>query len=225
MKNIILYGIIEVVVIAAFNIGFFLIGGTDHVASVWVSYGFIHISYLLLVLSHLFVKEGSQLHTLRMPIYAITSTYFILEFIVGLSIIYWAPKSLVFSTLLQGLICLICVVILITNIIANNITHENIKKHEDELIFIKESTVIVKDLMRKSQYSNIEKHLDKIYYELKSSPVKSSSQVASLEREIMHMIKQLNNIVIDADIDKLKESTTEIINLINHRNNKLNLLN
>ena len=46
MKKNILTVILNTVFIVVFNTLFFLNGGTQHVASIWITYGFLHFAYL-----------------------------------------------------------------------------------------------------------------------------------------------------------------------------------
>ena len=44
-KKIALWIILDLIFLIVFNTVFFVAGGADHPASVWISYGFIHFAY------------------------------------------------------------------------------------------------------------------------------------------------------------------------------------
>ena len=50
-KSKILGSMIHLIILALFNALYFGLGGTDHPASAWISYGFIHFSYLMMILT------------------------------------------------------------------------------------------------------------------------------------------------------------------------------
>ena len=51
--KIILYAIFPFL----FNIMFFMLGGAEHPASVWISYVWIHIAYFIMVATPLYVRK------------------------------------------------------------------------------------------------------------------------------------------------------------------------
>lgn len=51
-KNKILWIIFYSVFILIFNITFFVLGGIEHGTATWISYSFIHMSYLLIIITN-----------------------------------------------------------------------------------------------------------------------------------------------------------------------------
>ena len=60
MKSSIIKIIISLAFLALFNALFFLLGGTKHTDIEWVSYGFIHVAYLMVLLTPLFCLGNPQ---------------------------------------------------------------------------------------------------------------------------------------------------------------------
>lgn len=80
-----------------FNLLFFLIGGVSHIMSVWISYSFIHLSYLCLGIVSLAWKHYQSNIILFTPIFNIGVTYFILTLIWNIIIILIAPNGYKFN--------------------------------------------------------------------------------------------------------------------------------
>ena len=59
MKKInVLWTILYLIFLIVFNLIFYMVGGTDHPASVWISYFFIHFAYVMLVCTPFLTKKG-----------------------------------------------------------------------------------------------------------------------------------------------------------------------
>ena len=59
-KKSILYILLDLVFLAVFNTVFFVVGGTNHPASVWAAYGFIHFSYIMVLVTPFLVRKNSN---------------------------------------------------------------------------------------------------------------------------------------------------------------------
>lgn len=76
MKKL-LVSFIDLVFIIVFNIVFFAIGGVNHILATWIAYSFIHISYIILLLTSLIIKDKENAVIFNIPIISVTSIYFV----------------------------------------------------------------------------------------------------------------------------------------------------
>lgn len=76
-----------------FNAVFFIAGGSEHPASVWVSYGFIHFSYLMLVVTPFLVRKETSAAVFGFSLYTISSVYFFVELVTGIIFILISSES------------------------------------------------------------------------------------------------------------------------------------
>lgn len=56
-KKSLLYILLDLIFLAVFNTVFFVVGGTEHPASVWIAYGFIHFSYIMVLVTPFLVRK------------------------------------------------------------------------------------------------------------------------------------------------------------------------
>lgn len=217
--------ILSLIFLVVFNTIFFVIGGTSHPASVWVSYGFIHFAYLMIILTPLLIRESSSSSVFGFSLYSISSVYFLIEFIVGLIFILVKNESYKFALIFQIIIAGIYIVLLFSNLIANEHTADNIVQHEEEVAYIKNAASRLKLLIGKAEDQKTNKELEKIYDLLHSSPSKSSIEVRSLESEIMDNIFKLENEVYSNNTDKVMTLIKTIESLVETRNRKVKLSN
>ena len=83
-KKSILYILLDLVFLAVFNTVFFVVGGTDHPASVWISYAFIHLAYIMVVATPILTRKSSSASVFGFSLYSISAAYFLTEFVLGL---------------------------------------------------------------------------------------------------------------------------------------------
>src|SRR5699024_4531039 len=100
-KKSVLWILLDLIFLAVFNTVFFVAGGTDHTASVWISYGFIHFAYLMVLVTPFLIRKSSSAAVFGFSLYSISSTYFLLEFVVGLIFIFMKSESYKASLIVQ----------------------------------------------------------------------------------------------------------------------------
>lgn len=224
-KKNILWILLDIVFLAVFNTVFFMVGGTDHPASAWISYGFIHFSYLMILVTPFLIRKSSSQAVFGFSLYSVSAVYFFVEFIVGLVFIFIGSESYKTSLVVQVIISGIYAVMLISNLIANEYTADSVEQHEDEVAYIKNAASRVKMLMGKASDKKANKEIERAYDLLHSSPSKSNNAVAPLESAILRAIYELESAVSSKDEDAIFSKSREIISLAETRNDELKKLN
>ena len=92
-KKSVLWILLDLVFLIVFNIVFFVMGGAQHPASVWISYGFIHFAYIMLVVTPFLIRKSSSAAVFGFSLYSISSAYFFAAFIVGVIFIAAHPEN------------------------------------------------------------------------------------------------------------------------------------
>ena len=224
-KSKVLGSLIHLIVLALFNALYFGIGGVDHPASAWISYGFIHFSYVMVIITPYITQKGKDRATYAASMYTITSAYFAIELIVGAIIIIVAPEGHKFSLFSQLIMAAIYLIILFGNMIADEHTAKSVEKHEAELIYVKESCSMLKEIMSDISDKQLYRKVEKAYDLIQSSPVKSATNVLSIESQVISEIDNLGLAVRNGDATAISASADKIVRLANERNRLLRLSN
>ena len=224
-KKPILYILLDLVFLAVFNTVFFVVGGTTHPLSVWISYGFIHFSYLMILATPFLIRKSSSAAVFGVSLYSISSVYFFVEFFVGLVFIFVGSDSYKASLVTQVIIAGVYAIILISNLIANEHTTDSIERHEDEVAYIKDAASRIKLLMGKASDKKANKAIEKAYDLLHSSPSRSVNAVKSLEKEIKNKVADLENAVTTNETAAVITIAGEIVAKTEERNRKLKMAN
>lgn len=211
----------DLVFLAVFNIVFFMAGGTDHESSVWISYGFIHFAYLMLLITPFLVRKTLNTATFGFSLSFISTIYFIVSFAVGLVFIFTHPESYKISLMIQIIISGIYAIMLILHLIANESTADSIECHEMELQYVKASSSKLKGIMDSVSDKQLWKKIDKIYDLIHSSPVKSSNSVRDYELAVLELIDVLDDNIIRNDIAAAELTISKIERNASERNRRL----
>lgn len=224
-KSKILGGLIHLIALALFNALYFGIGGVGHPTSAWISYGFIHFSYVMMIVTPYITHKGKDRATYAASMYAITSTYFFIELIVGGIIIIVAPEGHKFSLFSQLIMCAIYLIVLFGNMMADEHTAKAVEKHEAELLYVKESCAMLKAILSDISDKQLYRQVEKAYDLIQSSPVKSNASVHNIEGQVIAEIDNLSSAVRYGDSAAISMAADKIVRLANERNRRLRLLN
>ncbi len=225
MKKTILWALLDLVFLAVFNTVFFMLGGFEHPASVWLSYGFIHFAYLMILATPFLIRKGSNAALFGFSIYSISSVYFFVEFIAGLVFIFMRNESIKAALVTQVIIAGIYAIILLSNLIANEHTGDAVDRKEEEVAYIKTASSRIKALVGKIEDKKASKAVEKAYDVLHASPTKSNASLKSLETQIINKVAQLEESVSSNDVTSVITLSGEIVSLVEDRNRKLRLSN
>jgi len=207
-----------------FNVLFFVVGGFEHNASVWISYGFIHFAYIMLLLTPKFIHSGKSSAIFGFSLFSISSFYFVLEFIVGMVFIVVAPESFKLAFLIQFIIAGLCVAMFVSHMIANEHTAKAQAKRQVEINYLKGATVRVKMLLVLISDKDAKKSVERVYDVLDSSPVKSYPDLAEKEQRILKTIDELESAVQQKNNEAVISTAKSLLFKVNERNNLLSAL-
>ena len=181
----------------------------------------INAGYLSLLLIPVISPRQSGQRILSGTLYSIGSYYFIAEFTAGMIFMFRPTESIVWPVAVQSVLFAIYVVLLLSSVLANDSTVSSIDKQRQQRMTLNNRADNLKALLDVVQDSECKKLLTRCHHELKSSPIKSSAEVAVIEQEIDHLIMCLNSYVTTNDIENIRSTVTQIRLAVGRRNNQL----
>ena len=226
MKKInVLWIILDLIFLIIFNTIFFMAGGTEHSASVWLSYGFIHFAYLLLILTPYMVRKSKSSAVFGFTLFSITPVYFLIQLVVGIIFIFVFPEKTTTAFLIQLCIAGLYGIILISNLLANEHTANSEEKRQNQIAYVKEASIKLKGLIDQINDKEAKKKIEAVYDTVYSSPVKSHPNLADIENRIIHSINALQNEVYAGNKENIITLANSLFNDINERNMHLRTMN
>lgn len=226
MKKInLLWIILALIFLIIFNALFFILGGFEHNVSVWISYGFIHFAYFMLILTPMLIRKGKSTAVFGFSLYSISSVYFFAELITGIIFILVSPESYYAALLVQLIIAGLYGIILISHMIASERTADAEEKRQYEISYVKDASEKLKSLLEDIIDKEAKKKVERVYDAIYSSPVKSHSNLAQMENRILQSIVELDEAVSAGNKDTIISMANSLLGAVNERNMRLKTLN
>jgi len=226
MKKInVLWLILDLIFLVIFNALFFILGGVDHNLTVWLSYGFIHFAYLMLLLTPFFIRRGKSAAVFGFSLYSISSGYFLVEFITGIVFIVISPENFRIALLVQLCIAGLYAIILVSHLIANEHTADAEEKRQYQIEYVKNAATKIKIMLDRINDKETKKKVEKVYDEIHSSPVKSHPDLEQMESRILLSINELDDAVSGGNKERIIPIADSLVAAINERNTRLKALN
>ena len=214
-----LWIIMDLIFLIVFNVVFFVAGGTNHPLSVWLAYGFIHFSYIMLIVTPFFIRK-SNAAVLGLSLYSISYFYFVLTFFVDLILIFVRAENykpcLIINVILLGLYG----IVLISNMLANESTIDSMERHEMELQYIKVCSAKLKGLQNTGN-KDLDKKVEKAYDLIHSSQAKSNNSVRDYELTVIDLIDALEQNILKSDYVAADTTLDKILRNADERNRRL----
>lgn len=224
-KTSILWIMMDLIFLIVFNTIYFLAGAERYGTSAWLSYGFIHFSYLMLLLTpYLTKKTSTHAAVLGFAISSVSSAYFLAELVIGSIIILINPEGFKVVLVLHMIITAIYLVVLLSNMIANENTADSLERHEVELKYVKECSAQLQLLMNTVSDKQLKKAIERAYDVIHASQVHSNIAVRNIELEVINLISKLKAEALIVP-EQATMTANQIVLLAEERNVQLKLSN
>lgn len=224
-KANVLWVILDLIFLIIFNAVFFVAGGAEHPTSVWISYGFIHFAYLMLVITPFLVRKAKSSAVFGFSLYSVSSVYFLIELVTGAIFVLVSPEGYIAALLVQLVIAGIYASCLISNMIANEHTADAQEKRQYQIDYIKKASSEMKAIQNTISDKALKKKLEKIYDAISTSPVKTHPDVLQLESKILSDIGELRTSCSSNGNETVIAQADSLLTLIEERNRQLRILN
>jgi len=225
MKRTILWIMLQSIFLIIFNVLFFVIGGTEHVASVWMSWVFIHFAYLMVLVTPALMGKNKSSHVFGFALYSISATYFFLQFIIGMFFILVGFQTIGAALLVQLILAGLYGIILIIHLLANEHIAEAEEKRKHELAYVKTASAKLKILLSRISDKDAKWQIERAYDAISTSPSKSHPSVAQMENDILQSLNELEAKIAAEDNESIISAAKSLLAAANERNLQLRSLN
>lgn len=175
-----------------FNVMFFLLGGHEGAnASCWISYGAIHLSYLLMVFSPLIVRGLKSDRIFGVPLTVVSTGYFCLEFVIGLIFILFNPEGWKTAFLIQLILFVIYAALALIVLIAGAAAEESEKEKVAPGVFVNKAGELLSDAIKRAPEGEARDAVNAAAYALSMTPAFSREDVLGIEGQIISRIKDV----------------------------------
>ena len=224
-KTTIMWAILNIIFLVIFNVLFFVLGGSNHPASVWISYGSIHFAYLMLLLTPKLIRGGKSSAVFGFSLYSISAVYFFVAFVTGIIFILVAPESINAALWVQLCMAGLYGIMLVAHMLANESTAEAEEKRQSQIAYVKDASAKLRNLLESIDDKETKKKVERVYDAMRSSPVKSHPTLVQKENGILQSVTELEHAVAMKNNEAVIRTADSLLFSINERNNLLKSFN
>ena len=225
MRKNVIKGVFYAIFPLLFNVMFFTLGGADYPASVWISYVWIHVAYLIMIASPLFTRKTQSVMIFKFTTSQISALYFGIEFIIGLIFIFIGADGIKAPVIIQLIPFCLFLLVFLWSMLHNEHTADNEQKHAVEISFIKTASSKAKFLMDSTSDAALKIKIEKVYDLIHSSPSRSYPSVKELENNVMMMLGELEMVLEENNVDEANKFVRKIQYTMEERNRIVALSN
>lgn len=219
MKTFVLKLFLVILFLVAFNAMFFLFVGADcENMSIWISYGFIHFAYFMLLVTIFCKTKGEAGFFLTLTSIIPAWQYFLIELLAGIIFICWAPEDYFWPTIVQTLCAFIFVGITVIHMLAGEVTANSLQKRSEE---VKPFKNIVSDLRTAQAITNnqeLKLILKDCYSVLSTGAIRQIEATRDIDTSISLLVGLIKQ---NAEMhpEQTLESAKQLLNLLQKRKN------
>lgn len=184
--------------IALFNILFFLLGGNQPVVSVWISYAFIHIGYLQVLLVPFVVPKSKSTHSFTESTAAVSAVFFLVSFAIGLLFIILRLDNWVLPLAVQLIILVACIIALFAVHFANTHTASLENSRVENQRALKDAAAALSQAVVFADAKD-KPYLQGIIADIKTCPLLASKGLQGIEKNIVAECDEILNAVKEND--------------------------
>ena len=211
--------------LVVFNTFFFVLGGSRHSSAVWISYAFIHVSYLVMLAAPYFVPQSQSAALFRLTSGAVASAYFAVELVMGSIFIIAAPEGYEAALLSQLLLFGICVVFFVWAAASDMRTREAEDNSRIATDYIKRAMSELGSIVASIHDKESKRKVEGVYDAIASSPVKSDPSLSAIEARMFVAIGALREVAGSGDWSEVTSKSDALLGMIAERQRQLKLLN
>lgn len=211
--------IVNCLFLIVFNVIFYMVVGADNPLSVWISYGFIHISYLAVLLTPLLVPSGENRAVFGMPLLVISLAYFAITFCMGIVVFMFRPMAVSLLLILHIVLFAAYLGLFLTNVMVNQHGASVSKADQMDLAYTKSAgnrLACLMDLV--SEPKSLNRKLENAYDIIKASPVRSNPDAQYYEARVMELIEKAEHKIADHSYEEAEAFVDDMIRTANARN-------
>lgn len=209
---------VGMILLIACNFLFYMLGGNLEKLSTRLTYIFIHISYVQLIIVPFIVPKSKSTVLFIEQISAVAAGYFLIEFVVGSIFLTMNLDSWQFVFVVQFILAFFYGFILYVNLETTHHTAYNEtqqKNAQKKLAKSKEHVLIA----AKQAPDEDQELFAAVLVELETSPLVGNQSIQGLENNIYEECCGLQNLVLNAQWDEMRKKLALITQLIQLRKN------
>lgn len=221
--NKILFGVIEAIVFAVYNLAVF-ISTPNTTATFWVAYAFTVLSFASLACSIVFNNNSKDNVIYGFSIYAVNIAYLALQIVAGSIFIIFSAISVKITIVTEVVLLSVIFVIDLFLLLGKNNGQKLDADTKDKVLFMKLLSNDIAVLIDKTSDTTILARLEDLKDAIDSSDPMSHTSLALVDQKISNKIVSLSDLVSANNAMKVGDAINEIERMLAERNRKCKIL-
>ena len=221
--NKILFGVIEAIVFAVYNLIVFILT-PNLTATFWVAYAFTVLSFVSLACVIVFNSTNKDNVIYGFSIYAVNIAYLVLQIVAGSILIIFSAISVKITIVSEVVLLSVFLVIALCLLLGKGNGQKLDGDTKDKVLFMKLLSNDIAVLRDKTTDTTIFSRLEDLKDAIDSSDPMSHTSLALVDQKISNKIANLSDIVSANDAVKVGEAIDEIEQVLAERNRKCKIL-
>ncbi len=213
--------LIALIVIAVFNVFFFVLTGPERLAGIWISYAFIHVAFLLFMITPLLTQKSNARALFGLSIGAVSLVYFILALGAGIVFMILNFKAITIPLLVHVALLAVYLIMLLSVLFSKTQVSEQLQRQEYEMGMVKQNAARIQNLLPRIQDPQTQNEVRKAYDLIYTAPSKTNAATAQIDQNISGVISQMEALAASGNNEELKKAAGAIRALIQQRQTAL----
>lgn len=203
--------------LTVFNVLFFLIVGTENPTSIWVSYGFIHFSYLTILCLPIISSKGEASYYLSSTLYVQSIAYFLLELVVGIVFIILRLESYIWPVVIQTILWFLFAIVFLGNVWANHATAQSLEKRKADINAYRNMHMNLKRLATMTKNPSFSRDIIHLCDNLETGASRQTSESQGVDADIEASITHLRKAILEGEDARIAQLISQLGALIEER--------
>ncbi|MCI8416011.1 MAG: hypothetical protein HFI33_00695 [Lachnospiraceae bacterium] len=222
-KTNILWMVLDLIFLIVFNVLFFSMAGwADHPASVWISYGFIHGSYVLFILTPILVAGGKGHETAQgYSLYTIGTAYFMIELVAGVIFILLHPADWKAALIIQILLLAVYAFALLSHTLSDEKAAAREQRLWQEQQFTRAAVTRLEAMQEGLPDKELKKLLERASQTVKNGSRESNPRAQVLESGMLYQIGAIQRAMFSQEEGSAEKETSIFLRMAQERDRLL----
>ena len=209
--------LIALIVIAVFNVFFFVLTGPERLAGMWISYAFIHLAFLLFMITPLLTQKNNAKTLFGLSIGTVSLVYFILALGAGIVFMFLNFKAVTIPLLVHVALLAVYLIMLLSVLFSQTQVGEQLQRQEYEVGMFRQNAARIQNLLPRIQDPETQNEVRKAYDLVFTAPKKTNAATIQIDQNISGVISQMEALAASGSNEELKKAAEALRVLIRQR--------
>lgn len=212
---------LSLLVIGIYNLVFFLKDVPDMSTSLWVSYGFVHLAFIMVIVSIILPSQSKERETYTATNVMVSSIYYFVEMAFSIVILFMQLDMFKLTLVIHCILFAAFLFVWVPGLFTQKLSDELDLQRVHGENYVKQCGDIIQTTLSVCTDRDAVKKLERLYGIVKASPVKGNDSTSQLENTILNELTNLLSGVKSLPQQEVFENIEQLVRMVESRNRML----